>query len=103
MKCAPPGSDGAVTAKQINRDGVMTVAVGGHLRLFSSQEKTATTKPYAGPHLLRSSSEQDRCSMCSCSFFAALGLCTRHKKVPPPHPAGLCQQGHPRPLPVRVS
>src|SRR5215471_8412576 len=72
--------------------------------LFSSREKTATTEPSAGPDLLRSSSEPDRCcTYSSCSFFAALGLCTRHEKVPPLHPAGLCQSGHPRPLPVRVS
>src|SRR5215469_8638973 len=73
-------------------------------RLFSSREKTATTEPSAGPDLLRSSSEPDRCcTYSSHSFFAALGLCTRHEKVPPLHPAGLCQSGHPRPLPVRVS
>jgi hypothetical protein len=35
--------------------------------------------------------------------FAAPGLCTRHKKVPPLHPASTCHQDHPRPGPARVS
>ena len=68
---------------------------------FSSQGKTARTKPSAGLGPLRSSSEPDH--PCIRSFFAALGLCTRHKKVPPQHLASTCHQDHPRPVPVRVS
>jgi ABC-type uncharacterized transport system substrate-binding protein len=82
---------------------VHTIDQYGICGLFSSQEKTATTKPSAGSRLLRSSSEPDRCCMYSRSFFAALGLCTRHKKMPPLHPAGMCQWCPHRPLPVRVS
>src|SRR6516164_997475 len=67
---------------------------------FSSPGKTAKTKPSARLDPLRTSSELDRCSR---SFFAALGLCTRHKKVPPLHPASTYPQDHPRPGPVRGS
>src|SRR5215471_1420722 len=67
---------------------------------FSSPGKTARTKPSARLDPLRTSSELDRCSR---SFFAALGLCTRHKKVPPLHPASTYPQDHPRPGPVRGS
>jgi hypothetical protein len=47
------------------------------------------------------SSEPDH--PCNSSFFATLGLCTRHKKVPPLHPADMCQQDHPRPVRAHVS
>src|SRR6516165_10728025 len=68
---------------------------------FSSQEKTARAKPFAQLDLLPSSSETDH--PCSRSVFAALGSCPRHKKVPPPHPAGMCHQDGSRPDPVCVS
>jgi len=67
---------------------------------FSSPGKTAMTKPSAALHPLRTSSEPDRCSR---SFYATLGLCTRHKKVPPLHPASTCLQDHQPPGPVPVS
>jgi hypothetical protein len=72
--------------------------------LFSSRGKTARTKPSDRLDLLRSSSELDRWCIYSGSFFAALGLWIRRKKVPTLHPAGVCQQDHhPRPLLAPVS
>src|SRR5205823_11429883 len=68
---------------------------------FSSQGKTARTKPSARLDRLRSSLETDHPRRRS--FFAALGLCSRHKKVPPPHPADMCHRDHSGPDPSRVS
>jgi hypothetical protein len=42
---------------------------------ISSQEKTATTEPCAGPYLLRSSSEPDRCCTYSSRSFSQLSDC----------------------------
>jgi len=69
----------------------------------SSPEKTARTKLFARIDSLRTSSEPDRCYMYSCSFFAALGWCTRHEKVPPQHLASRSHRDRPRPGLVRVS
>ena len=68
----------------------------GHLRLLSSQEKTARTKLFARIDSLRTSSGPDRCCMYSRSFFAALGLCARHEKVPPQHLASRYHRDRPR-------
>ena len=49
--------------------------------LFSSQEKTATTEPSAGPDLLRSSSKPDRCrTYSSRSFFQLLDFVVGMRK-----------------------
>jgi hypothetical protein len=61
---------------------------------FSSPGKTARIKPSAGLDPLRSSLETGH--PCSRSFFLALGLCSRHKKAPPLHPADTCHRDHPR-------
>src|SRR5215472_14816509 len=61
---------------------------------FIGQERMARTKLSAGLRPLSSSSEPDRCSR---YFFAALGLCTRHTKVPLLHPARIPHQDHSRP------
>ena len=69
----------------------------------NSPEKTARTKLFARIDSLRTSSGPDRCCMYSRSFFAALGLCARHEKVPPQHLASRYHRDRPRPDFVRVS
>src|SRR5215471_11503525 len=95
---AVPTPDGGSIAPAAWRYSPRSVLI-AQQRGLSSQEKTARTKPSDRLDPLRSSLETDRRR----SFFAALGLCTRHKKVPPLHPASTCLQDHPRPGPVRVS
>jgi hypothetical protein len=58
----------------------------------------AQTKPGVGPDSGQPSLELCRAT---CPFSEAYGQSTRHKKVPPHHPASTCREGLPqRPRPL---